>query len=142
HSRARQANFELHKLTSRCAAFTVPALVTVPHVIRTVAEKQSLGNLADAADMESLPLMDFWSDQSIPSLAVRVILDPVEAPLTFDFESTMNDEGQIQISKILGQVVRNPRLLPELIHLARENRKALGALADFLDRFFTEWSRS
>jgi hypothetical protein len=119
-----------------CGARLVPAFLTVPRIVRTVEEKIRLGLIADAAEMESLPLMTMWSAQGIPALPLRVILDPVSTPMTFDFESAMNNDGQIEKKKILRQILRSPKLLPDLIHLASQNRKALRNLADILDRFF------
>jgi len=57
-----------------CGAAPAPVLLTLPRIVRTVEEKLGLGTRADAADMESLPLMKHWSARGIPSLALRVIL--------------------------------------------------------------------
>ena len=117
-------------------------LVTLPRIARTLEEKVRLATRADAADMESFPLMKQWATLSVPSLALRVILDPVEMPMTVDFESTMDAHGQVQIAKILAQLARRPQLLPDFIHLARQSRRTLKVLAQFLDRFFEELDRS
>jgi hypothetical protein len=92
--------------------------------------------LGDAADMESLPLMKQWSARSIPSLALRVILDPVEMPMTCDFEAAMDVHGQVRIPQILAQLARRPQLLPDFLRLARQSRRSLIILARFLDQFF------
>jgi nucleoside phosphorylase len=116
-------------------------LVTLPRIARTQEEKARLATLADAADMESLPLMRQWAALGIPSLALRVILDPVETPMTVDFESAMDAHGQVQIAKILAQLAHRPQLLPDFIHLARQSRRTLKVLADFLDLFFEKLDR-
>ena len=116
-------------------------LVTLPRIARTQEEKARLAAQADAADMESLPLMKQWATLSVPALALRVILDPVEMPMTVDFESTMDAHGQVQIAKILAQLARRPQLLPDFIHLARQSRRTLKTLADFLDLFFEKLDR-
>jgi nucleoside phosphorylase len=116
-------------------------LMTLPRIACTIEEKVRLAGLADAADMESLPLMKQWSALGIPSLALRVILDPVEMPMTIDFEGTMDAHGQVQIAKILAQLARRPQLLPDFIHLAKQSRHALKILAHFLDRFFEQLDR-
>jgi nucleoside phosphorylase len=126
----------LVNLAVQCGAKPARSLVTLPHIARTIEEKLRLASLGDAADMESLPLMKQWSAHGIPSLALRVILDPVEMPMTCDFEEAMDRHGQVQITKILGQLARHPQVLPDFIHLARLSRRCLMILARFLDRFF------
>jgi hypothetical protein len=123
-------------LAVQCGAKPAPVLLTLPRIARTIAEKERLANLGDAADMESLPLMKLWSTRGIPSLALRVILDPVEMPMTCDFEAAMDAHGQVRITQILAQLARRPQLLPDFLHLARQSRRSLMILARFLDRFF------
>jgi nucleoside phosphorylase len=120
----------------QCGAKPAPVLITLPRIARTIAEKVRLASLGDAADMESLPLLKQWSARGIPSLALRVILDPVEMPMTCDFEAAMDAHGQVRITQILAQLARRPQLIPDFLHLARQSRRALMILARFLDRFF------
>jgi hypothetical protein len=91
--------------------------------------------------MESFPLMKEWSARGIPSLPLRVILDPVEMPMTCDFEAALDAHGQVRITKILAQLARRPRLLPNFLHLARQSRLVLMRLARFLDRFLEALDR-
>jgi adenosylhomocysteine nucleosidase len=135
------ADPNLIRLAMECGAKPAPVLMTLPRIIRTVEEKVRLASRADAADMESLPLMKQWSAHGVPSLALRVILDPVEMPMTCDFESAMDAHGQVRISKILAQLARHPQLLPDFLHLARQSRHALLILARFLDRFLEQLDR-
>jgi hypothetical protein len=106
-----------------------------------MAEKVRLATIGDAADMESWPLMKHWSDRGISSLALRVILDPVEMPMTCDFEAAMDIHGQVRITQFLRQLARHPQLLPDFLRLARESRRVLTILARFLDRFFESLDR-
>ena len=122
-------------LAVQCGAKPAPALITLPRIARTVVEKTRLASLGDAADMESLILMKQWSARGIPSLALRVILDAVEMPMTCDFEATLDVHGQVRITQILAQLARRPQLLPDFLHLARQSRRVLMILARFLDRF-------
>ena len=107
----------LINLAVQCGAKPAPSLITLPRIARTIEEKLRLASLGDAADMESLPLMKQWSARGIPSLALRVILDPVEMPMTCDFEAAMDAHGQVRITRILAQLARRPQLLPDFIHL-------------------------
>jgi hypothetical protein len=123
-------------LAVKCGAKPAPVLMTLPRIARTRAEKVRLANFGDAADMESWGLLEEWSACGLPSLALRVILDPVDMPMTCDFEAAMDAHGQVQISKILAQLARRPQLLPDFLRLARQSRRAFVILARFLDRFF------
>ena len=88
----------------QCGAKPAPTLITLPRIARTIEEKVRLASLGDAADMESLTLMKQWSARGIPSLALRVILDPVEMPMTCDFEAAMDAHGQVRITEDPGPV--------------------------------------
>lgn len=140
-ARAAAPDANLLALAFDCGAKPAATLMTLERIVRAVEKKRKLGEKADAADMESLPLMEHWARVGIPALALRVVLDPVDAPMTFDFEAAMAADGQIQAGKVIAQALRNPRLLPELIHLARQNRRVLQRLAEFLDRFIEAWDR-
>jgi hypothetical protein len=120
----------------QCGAKPAPTLITLPHIARTISEKVRLASSGEAADMESLTLMKQWSARGIPSLALRVILDPVEVPITCDFEATIDTHGQMRITQILAQLARRPQLVPDFFHLARQSHRVLMILARFLDRFF------
>lgn len=139
-SRIRSAA-ELVDGAVQCGARRAPRLLTLPRIARSVAEKQTLSRRGDAADMESLPLMQLWSLIGIPALALRVILDPAEMPMTCDFEAAMDAHGQVRIARILRQLLRHPQQLADFLHLARESRRALAILARFLDRFCDHLSR-
>jgi nucleoside phosphorylase len=137
-----RCNSALIDLALQCGAKRASVLVTVPRIARTTAEKRRLASAADAADMESLILMKDWAACDLPSLALRVILDPVEVPMTCDFEAAMDAHGQVQISRILTQLARRPRLLPDFLHLARQSRRSLLILARFLDRFIEDLDKT
>jgi hypothetical protein len=128
-------------LAVQCGANLAPTLITLPRIARTIAEKVRLAGVGDAADMESLILMKQWSARGLPALALRVILDPVEMPMSCDFEAAMDAHGQVQIARILAQLARRPQLLPDFLRLARQSRCSLMILARFLDRFFERLDR-
>jgi adenosylhomocysteine nucleosidase len=127
---------ELIHRALECGAKPAPVLITLPRIARTAEEKRSLASLGDAADMESLVVMKEWSELGIPALALRVILDPVEMPMTIDFEAAMDAHGQVRVTRVLAQLLRRPQLLPDLLRLARQNHRSTALLARFLDRFF------
>jgi len=120
----------------QCGARQAPALVSLPRIARTVEEKIRWSKAGDAADMESLPIIKRWSARGIPTLALRVILDPLETPLTCDFEAAMDARGQVRIARVVAQLARHSQLLPDFLRLARQSRRVLKILAGFWDRFF------
>jgi nucleoside phosphorylase len=128
----------LVEIARNCGAKTARTLITMPRIVRTIRDKIHLGSSGDAVDMESTTLMNYWSARRIPSVAVRVILDPVEMAMTCDFEMAMDAHGQVMISKIIAQLARRPQLLPDFLRLARQSRQAMLKLAQFLDRFFEQ----
>jgi adenosylhomocysteine nucleosidase len=128
-------------LAVQCGAKPAAKLITLPRIARTIAEKVRLASWGNAADMESLPLMKQWSARGIPSLALRVILDPVEMPMTCDFEAAMDAHGQVRIMKVMAQLARRPQLLPDFLRLAAQSRRVLMILARYLDRFFERLDR-
>ncbi len=128
-------------LAVQCGAKPAPSLITLPRIARTIDEKVNLATVADIADMESLTVMKQWSACGIPALALRVVLDPVDMPMTCDFEAAMGADGQMRIGRLLGQLARRPQLLPDFLRFARQSRRALAILACFLDRFFDRLER-
>ncbi len=117
-------------------------IITLPRILRTPEEKILFAKMGDAVDMESLNLMKHFAARGLPSLGLRVILDPVEMPMTCDFESALDSHGQVRIAKILGQLVRHPSLLPDFLHLAKQSRRVLSTLALFLDNFLGDFDRN
>jgi nucleoside phosphorylase len=128
-------------LAVQCGAKPAVALLTLPRIARTKAEKVCLASLGDAADMESFSLMKQCAARGIPSLALRVILDVVETPMTCDFEAALDVRGQVRITQILAQLARRPQLLPDFLHLTWQSRRVLMILAHFLDRFLELYDR-
>ena len=135
------ANPGLIESAVECGAKRAATLITVPRIARTVEEKEHLAVFADAADMESLPLVRHWSARGIPALALRVILDAAGMPMTCDFEAAMDPHGQVRLARIMSQIARHPELLPDFLHLAVQSRRALKTLARFLDRFMEHLDR-
>jgi nucleoside phosphorylase len=127
---------QLIDLAVQCGGRLALVLVTHPHITRTVPEKVRLASFGAAADMESLILMKQWAARRIPSLALRVILDPVELPMTCDFEAAMDAHGQVRMTQILIQLACQPQLLPDFLRIVRQSRHVLTILARFLDEFF------
>jgi nucleoside phosphorylase len=118
-----------------CGATGVNAFYTSERAIGRAEEKMHLGRIADAVDMESFDIVKEASAFGIPAIAIRAISDSANKDLPFDMNEVLTDEGQVSVPRVLGQVGRHPRAIPDLVRLANQSRSSAGVLAEFLDRF-------
>jgi adenosylhomocysteine nucleosidase len=130
---AVESDADLIALAGRCGARIVNRFLTAGQVVGTAKEKQRLGELADAVEMESFELLKEASVRGIPAVAVRAVSDTVEEDLPLDMNQVFTEAGQVSIPRVLGQVVRHPQALPGLVRLGRRSQDAAESLACFLD---------
>ena len=91
---------------------------------------------AVALDMESIAIADIANQHALPFLAIRVIADPVEMSLPLAITHSLNQQGDVVLSKLIGYLVLHPRELPGLIRLGlyfRLATKTLTLIAQHLD---------
>lgn len=110
-------------------------LLTSPRLIGDPAEKAALGRKHGAVlvDMESAILAEACRRHGIPFGCVRVVSDDVSRPLSQRLMTIM-ESGRVSIPRVIGQLVRSPRLLGELLRLAKHTKIAAGRLAEELYR--------
>jgi hypothetical protein len=77
-------------------------------------------------------------ERGIPGLAVRVIGDDVNTEVPLDFESSIRPDGTMSALRLLAQAAAHPWDWPALLAFGRTNRRALDALARFLDRLVVD----
>ena len=128
----------LLRVATRCGAKPVQRFVTLERIARTAEEKSRLARLADAAEMESLPVMKQFSRDGVPAVAIRAIADTSEMDMPFDFEATLDAKGQVRILRLLGQLARSPQKAPGLVRFGLTSRRAAVSLTSFLDRFIEQ----
>jgi len=75
-------------------------------------------------DMETWAVARLAAQMEIPLLAIRAISDAGDEELDFSLDRFTDDEMNIRISRVLGTVVRTPRIIPQLIRLAVNSRIA------------------
>jgi hypothetical protein len=63
------------------------------------------------------------------------VSDTASCSLPYDFDGARDARGQIRMSALVAQIVRQPQRLPALFRLARDCRFAARQLADFLDHY-------
>jgi adenosylhomocysteine nucleosidase len=132
---AVECDAELIGLAGQCGARIVERFLTAGEVAGTAKEKQRLGELADAVEMESFELLKQASVRGIPAVAVRAVSDTVDEDLPLDMNQVFTEAGQVSISRVLGQVARRPQALPGLVRLGRRSQDAAESLARFLDAY-------
>ena len=61
--------------------------------------------------------------------------DAASCSLPYDFDQARDARGQVRMSALLSEVIRQPQRLAALLRFARDCRFAARQLADFLDRY-------
>ncbi len=122
-------------LAARCGAKVVDSFLTADHMIATAEEKQRLGVIADAVEMESFAILSQAAARGIRPVAIRAVSDLACEDLPMDFTRVLDEEGMVSLSKVVGEAVRQPSAIPGLVRLGRKSRKAAESLAEFLDAY-------
>ena len=105
-----------------------------------ILDKQSLGpKLPPGAanpvvEMESAAIARVAATHGIPFLGLRTISDPWNEELDFSIDEFCDDTMQIRPVKVLATILRRPRIIPQLIRLARNSRVAAAGLANAMKR--------
>jgi hypothetical protein len=63
------------------------------------------------------------------------VSDAASYSLPYDFDQARDTRGQISLSALASQIIRQPQRLPALLRFARDCRFAARQLADFLDHY-------
>jgi adenosylhomocysteine nucleosidase len=126
---------DLVEIAERSGAKVVENFLVSERVIATAQEKQRLGSIGDAVDMEGIHILLAAAQRGIRSIAIRAISDGVDADLPLDFSGVFDQNGEVSIGRIVGRLVAKPRGLPGLIRLAHDSQRAASALANVLDAF-------
>jgi len=91
---------------------------------------------AVALDMESIAIAKVAGQYALPFLAIRAIADPVNMDLPLAINYSLNDRGDIVMSKLLLFLILHPAELPGLIKLGlhfNAAKKTLKFIAKHLD---------
>ena len=116
---------------TRYAPVRSGGLLTTPHAIASVADKADLFRTtgAVAVDMESLAIGEVATHHELPFIAVRVIVDSAGDVLPRAVTAAADNQGHLQIWRLLGALTLAPGELAPLIRLARRYRAANRSLA-------------
>ena len=91
-------------------------------------QKIHLQSQAVALDMESFAIAEVAQQAQLPFLVVRSIADPVNMDLPQAVVQALNDEGQVNLPKLLGYLSWHPWEIPALIRLGKHFKAAQNTL--------------
>ncbi len=130
-----ESSAELLRAAAGCGAHLAELFLTSERVLVESQEKLRLGQMADAVEMESYPVLAEAARHGVPAVAIRAVSDTCETDLPYDFSRAVDARGRIRLAGVLAQVARQPQRLPALLRVARDARRAAESLAAFLDAY-------
>jgi len=113
----------------------VGRLVSVPTVVRTVAERQELAERTGgiAVDMETHAVASVCRDRKVKCLAIRAVTDDANHDLPPEVLSVLGGTGSIRAGAVLGALWNRPSSYKELWQLRNNATLAAKRLAFFLE---------
>jgi adenosylhomocysteine nucleosidase len=89
------------------------------HIVSDSQEKHQLHTAtgALAVDMESIAIAKVALSNALPFIAIRAIVDPANMDLPKAIAYAANDEGDIQLMRLLAFIARHPSELSGLVRL-------------------------
>lgn len=134
-TRVLRSDVELVSRARAGGAKVAEKILVSDRVIATAEEKQQLGMSGDAVDMESLWVLAAAAQRSVPAVVIRAISDAADADLPLEFDQIFDEQGNVSLVRVIGQLARKPRRIVGLLRLANDSERAAGALAIFLDAY-------
>jgi adenosylhomocysteine nucleosidase len=127
------------QVPNRASALPTARLITFSRLVATAADKFSLAEMSGAhvVDMESAAIARMTSERGIPFACIRAVSDAHDSALSPKLVKLLSG-GRVSPWRLAGALVRSPRLVTELIRLARDTQKAANNLATALHRFLAQ----
>lgn len=110
----------------------------------TIMAKGEVARLLPAAapsavvEMESAAIALLAAEAGIPFIALRSVSDPRAEELDFSLDEFCDREMRIRISRVLATILRKPRIIPQLIRLARNSGIAAKNLETAMDQLLSQ----
>ena len=89
-------------------------------------------------EMESAAIAIAAVENGIPFVGIRAVSDPFDEELGFSLDELCDEHMCISIPRVLLTVLRKPRIIPQLIRLARNSRVAGANLARAVEQFLAK----
>jgi nucleoside phosphorylase len=115
----------------------VERLLTSERLVVHAAEKMALAGEADAVEMESFVILAEAARHGVRAVAIRAVSDSASDTLPYDFERACDPRGQVRLSALVADLIRQPQRLPAMLRFARDCRLASRRLAGFLDQYLS-----
>src|SRR3974390_964319 len=131
---------ELQKIALGEGAKATDCLFTSDQMLLTAKQKGDCSSKAQSVDMESFEIVKTACAWGARSVVLRAVSDSAGEDLPIDFSLTLSKKSHVSVSKVIFQLVKNPRALPALIRFGRQSRQAAQALANFLDSYISKLS--
>ncbi|MRR05937.1 MAG: phosphorylase [Deltaproteobacteria bacterium] len=111
-------------------------IVTTRSIVRKGTADQQIAKeiVNPVLDMETSSVAEVAARNGIPLVALRAISDAAEEELLFSLDEITDREQNIRISKVLITIAKNPRILPQMLRLAKNSKLAGNNLAIVLER--------
>jgi adenosylhomocysteine nucleosidase len=108
----------------------VRLLLSASAIISSAAAKSRLfaQSGADAVDMESYGVAFAAVSAGLPFVVIRAIADPAERAIPRSAQAGLRPDGSVRALPVLCRAALRPREIPEIMRLARDNRRALVSL--------------
>ncbi len=133
HGQALQIDLQMASDPDR--RLFVGRLLTADELVRSVSQKQLLGEQHDAlaVDMESLAVAQVAHANKVRFMAVRVISDDLSADLPAEVLSVVGSTGGLRLGATIGALWKRPAAVKDLWQLRERAHSAAARLATFLD---------
>lgn len=125
----------LRRQALESGAIAADCLFTSDRVLVKASQKKVCSSRAQSVDMESFDIVKEASAWGARSVVVRAISDSAKEDLPINFNRTLSKSHQVSVIKVVGELVKNPLVLPALLRFGRQSRRAAERLAKFLDEY-------
>lgn len=86
-------------------------------------------------EMESAAVATVAMKNGIQFAGIRAVSDPFDEELDFSLDEFCDEQMRIRIPRVLMTIMRKPRIVPQLLRLARNSRIAGVSLAKAVEQF-------
>ena len=142
HEWHRRVRTVLEKAACQSSGFALRcgSLLESKTLVTTSDDKQLLHrqSTAIALDMESVAVAKVAHAQAFPFLVIRAIADPVTMDLPQAVSYALNEQGDVQLGKLLTFLLKHPKELKGLISLGQHfnaAKRTLKLVANQLEHF-------
>jgi len=110
--------------------------ITTRSIVRKRTADQQIAQeiVNPVLDMETSAVAETAARNGIPLVAIRAISDAAEEELLFSLDEITDRNQNIRIRKVLITIAKNPCILPQMLRLAKNSKRAGSNLAIVLER--------